>query len=53
MTKQIGTSTLIDTWAATGSIAEPTLTKKDQGWQLGEQPPHEWMNFLQNQVGKD
>lgn len=53
MTKEIGTSTLIDTWATTGSIAEPTLTKKDQGWQLGEQPPHEWMNFLQNQFGKE
>ena len=52
MTKQVGDSQLIDTWAATGTIVDPDVTKKDEGWQLGEQPPHEWMNWLQNTFGQ-
>lgn len=52
MAKQIGTSTLIDTWAATGGISEPTLAKKNTGWLGGEEPPHENMNFIQNEFGQ-
>lgn len=52
MTKQVGNSQLIDTWAATGAIVDPDVTKKDEGWQLGEQPPHEWMNWLHNTFGQ-
>lgn len=52
MTLEIGDSTLLDTWASDGLIVEPLLAKKEAGWLLGEQPPHEYMNWLQNTFGQ-
>ncbi len=52
LTKEIGTSDLLDTWAAEGTIVEPSLAKKNNGWDLGEQPPHEYMNWVQNIMGR-
>jgi microcystin-dependent protein len=52
MTKEIGNSNLLDTWGATGTIVEPSGTKKDSGWLLGEQPPHEYANWVLNVMGK-
>lgn len=52
MAIEIGNQELIDTWASSGTIVEPNLTKKDQGWTLGEKPLFETMNFLQNQFGQ-
>ena len=52
MTKEIGDSDLLDTWAATGAISEPTIDKKNVGWELQEQPPHEYANWLANILGK-
>jgi hypothetical protein len=52
MAKDIGTSNLIDVWASAGPVSEPDLSKKNEGWQLGEQPPHEFMNWLQNTFGE-
>lgn len=53
MTKEIKSdSTLINTWAALGAILDPGDTKTDSGWELGEQPPHEFMNYLHNIFGK-
>lgn len=50
MTKEIGTSEIIDTWAASGASAEPELAKKNIGWQSGERPPFQWMNWLFNVI---
>lgn len=52
MTKQFGTSDLIDTFAATGNVVEPSGAKKDLGWELGEQPPHEYMNWVLRILGR-
>ena len=57
MTKEIGTSALLDTWGSSvvpGYASEkiPDLSKITQGWQLGERPPHEFMNWIQNQFGQ-
>lgn len=52
MAKQIGDSALIDTWASNGNRVDPDLTKIEDGWLFGEQPPHEYMNWLQNQHGQ-
>lgn len=52
MAQDIGTSNLVDVWASAGSVTEPDISKKDEGWQLGEQPPHEYMNWLQNTFGE-
>jgi len=52
MAIEIGNQELIDTWASGGTIVEPDLTKKNQGWTLGEKPFFESMNFLQNQFGQ-
>ena len=51
MAKEIADSTLLDTWASSGLIVEPDISKIIEGWQLGEQPPHEYMNWLQNTFG--
>lgn len=51
MVKQVADSTLIDTWAATGAIIDPGVSKVAEGWRLGERPPHEYMNWLQNLLG--
>lgn len=40
--------TPMQVWAGTGSVAAPDNTKISQGWELGEKPPHEWMNWWQN-----
>ena len=51
MAQEIANSTLLDTWASSGLIVEPDISKIIEGWQLGEQPPHEYMNWLQNTFG--
>ena len=51
MAQEIADSTLLDTWASSGLIIEPDISKIIEGWQLGEQPPHEYMNWLQNTFG--
>ena len=51
MSQEIANSTLIDTWASSGVKIEPDVSKIIEGWQLGEQPPHEYMNWLQNTFG--
>lgn len=51
MAQEIADSTLLDTWASGGNIVEPDISKIIEGWQLGEQPPHEYMNWLQNIFG--
>ena len=51
MAQEIANSTLIDTWASSGVKIEPDISKIIEGWQLGEQPPHEYMNWLQNTFG--
>ena len=53
MTKEIGTSALLDTWASDGAKSPaPDLSKITQGWLLGERPPHEFMNWIQNEFGQ-
>lgn len=52
MTKTVGNSGLIDTWAATGTKTEPNDTKKDLGWTEGERPAFDFMNFIQAQFGE-
>ena len=39
--------TEIDTWADSGTVVEPTALKKSEGWADGEQPPHEYRNWLE------
>ena len=51
MAQEIADSTLLDTWASSGLIVKPDISKIIEGWQLGEQPPHEYMNWLQNTFG--
>lgn len=51
MTQTVGTSNLIDTWADGGAIEVPSDVKKNIGWEPGEQPPAEFMNWLQNTFG--
>lgn len=48
MTKQIGTNTLINSWAANGAVQTPDETKINAGWLAGERPVIEYMNYLQN-----
>ena len=52
MTEQIGTSNLLRTWANNGTVVVPASTKIDEGWLRGEQPPHEWMNYIHNVLGQ-
>lgn len=52
MAQTIGTSNKVDVWADDGTVVEPASSKVDVGWQLGEQPPHEFMNWLQNTFGQ-
>lgn len=52
MAQEIGDNNLIDTWASGGTKVEPSPTKKNTGWVLGEKPPHEFMNYLQSEFGK-
>lgn len=52
MTKTIGTSALLDIWGATGAVVKPTDEKFDLGWNLGERPPKEWLNYLDGYVAK-
>ena len=52
MAQTVGTSNKIDVWADDGTVVEPASSKVDVGWQLGEQPPHEFMNWLQNTFGQ-
>ena len=51
MAQEIADSTLLDTWGSSGLKVEPDISKIIEGWQLGEQPPHEYMNWLQNTFG--
>jgi hypothetical protein len=52
LAKDIGTSELMDVWASDGAVVQPSLDKKENGWELGEQPPHEYMNWILNILGK-
>lgn len=52
MTKQIGTNDILDAWAANGTVVEPSESKKDSGWQSGERPAFQTMNYLQNLLYK-
>jgi hypothetical protein len=52
MTQEIGTSELLDTWASTGTIVAPDISKVAQGWALGERPAHEFMNWVLNELGQ-
>lgn len=52
MTIQIGNSVLLDVWAAAGLTAVPSGSKLDSGWLGGEQPPAEYMNFIQKAFGQ-
>lgn len=52
MTKEVGTSDLLETWGSNGTIVEPSLAKKENGWDLGEQPPHEYANWVLNTLGQ-
>ena len=52
MTVEIGTSELIEGWAASGDVVEPSPEKIDAGWEEGEQPPHEYLNYLHNQAAQ-
>ncbi len=51
MTKEIGNSELIDTWAASGAKQEPDLSKKNAGWLSGERPVFQFFNWLLNLFG--
>lgn len=51
MAQEIADSKLLDTWGSSGIKIEPDISKIIEGWQLGEQPPHEYMNWLQNTFG--
>ena len=35
-------------WGSTGTIIKPSDTKIQTGWVGGEQPPHEWENWMRN-----
>jgi len=52
MTEEIGTSNLLRTWANDGTVVVPADAKIDEGWLRGEQPPHEWMNYIHNVLGQ-
>lgn len=52
MTTEIGNSALLRTWANDGTVAVPNNAKIDEGWLRGEQPPHEWMNYIHNILGQ-
>ena len=52
MTEEIGTSNLLRTWANNGTVVIPANAKIDEGWLRGEQPPHEWMNYIHNVLGQ-
>jgi len=52
MAQDIGNSNLLEVWASSGAVVEPDISKVEEGWQLGEQPPHEFMNWLQNTFGE-
>ena len=52
MTEEIGNSELLRTWANNGTVVVPANAKIDEGWLRGEQPPHEWMNYIHNVLGQ-
>ncbi|MFC3227321.1 hypothetical protein ACFOGJ_08780 [Marinibaculum pumilum] len=52
MAQEVGNSVLIQTWASSGAIIAPDSGKIDLGWQEGEQPPHEYMNWIHNALGQ-
>ena len=52
MPQQIGNSNLLRTWANNGTVVIPADAKIDEGWLRGEQPPHEWMNYIHNVLGQ-
>jgi hypothetical protein len=51
MTQEIGNSELLDTWASGGTIVEPNIDKIISGWGVGERPPSQFFNWLQNNFG--
>ena len=39
-------------WSASGDNVDPGDTKRDDGWAVGERPPAQWFNFLENERDK-
>lgn len=52
MTQVVGDSEKIESWATGGTIVEPSAQKIAAGWEQGEQPPHEYANWLANIIGQ-
>lgn len=53
MTVQVSNSSeLLDTWASSGPQSAPDSIKVEAGWGVGERPPAEFMNWLQNTFGQ-
>lgn len=52
MAKLVGNSKLIDVWADNGLIVKPPVENFGTGWRHGQQPPREWMNWLQRTFGE-
>ena len=49
MTAQVSPNgTLLQTWASSGDIVSPAQPTIDQGWTLGQNPPHGTMNWIHN-----
>jgi|GEM_PF-3896208 len=48
MVKQIGNPELLETWGSEGTVSEPFLSKKRQGWLFEEQPASSIANWLVN-----
>ena len=50
MTAQVSPNgTLLQTWASSGSVITPAQPTIDQGWSLGQKPPHGTMNWIHNE----
>ena len=50
MTAQVSPNgTLLQTWASSGDVTTPAQPTIDQGWSLGQKPPHGTMNWIHNE----
>jgi hypothetical protein len=53
--QKIGTSTLLRTWGnnpPVDNVIEPPSTLFETGWTGGQEPPAEWMNYVDQQLGE-
>jgi len=48
MAKTVGLPGLIEVWADTGLIVEPSGATIASGWLVGDKPPAQYMNWVQN-----